>query len=264
MPATVKKGSSGSDVTLCQERLNAHGYPCAVDGYFGSQTESVTIQFQQNNGLTPDGIVGDKTWSKLLEAVPSGPPFAADLDPLSLSMTYESCWYLGWDYATGSQPSLVAQPSRLAPSNVVWAPGKKTKTVCCVFVAGVMGRVYDKTAQWTPNAWSRFMILDPAQPWSMADECIAAGVARTFSGTPIPGKWYILQGWNGLQGGQVVAGSTGHQFFLWGPDLVLEATTYTDEDADGSSTDPGAVAWRHRAWSATVSRYQEIRVVELV
>lgn len=264
MPSTIKKGSTGSDVVLCQERLNVHGYICTVDGVFGSQTEAAAMAFQTASGLVADGIVGPLTWDALLQAPAStGAPSAAELDPLSQSMMVETAWYVGWDYATGSAPSLVAQPSRLAPSNVVWAPGKKTKTVCCVFVAGIVGRVYDKQAQWTSTAWQRFMV-PASEPWGMINECLASGIGVPHTGTPKAGKWYVVQGWSGLVDGQVVTGSTGHQWLQWGPDLLVEATTYTDEDADGSSTDAGAVAWRHRSWSAQSSRYTEVRLVELV
>ncbi len=264
MPSTIKKGSTGSDVVLCQERLNVHHYPVTVDGIFGSGTEAAVLEFQSDHNLVPDGIVGPLTWDALLAAPAThGAPPYDELDELSRRMMVETAWFAGWDYASGSQPSLVAQPSRLSPSNVVWTTGLKTKTVCCVFVAGVVGRVYDKTAQWSANAWQRFMV-PASEPWGMNNECVAAGIGVAYSGTPQVGKWYVAQGWNDLQNGQVVTGSKGHQWLQWGPDLLVEANTYTDEDADGSSTDPGAVAWRHRAWSSQSSKYQEIRLVELL
>ena len=34
-----------------------------VDGNFGKDTEAKTIAFQKAHKLTPDGIVGDKTWA---------------------------------------------------------------------------------------------------------------------------------------------------------------------------------------------------------
>lgn len=71
MPSTVRKGSKGADVKLCQERLTLHGYPVAADGDFGSGTETKVIQFQQAKGLTGDGVVGDGTWNILL-AAPAG------------------------------------------------------------------------------------------------------------------------------------------------------------------------------------------------
>ena len=46
MPSTIRKGSRGSDVILCQDSLTKQGYPCEADGIFGSGTESKVKQFQ--------------------------------------------------------------------------------------------------------------------------------------------------------------------------------------------------------------------------
>ena len=37
-----------------------------VDGIFGTKTLAAVRQYQEANGLTVDGIVGKKTWAKLL------------------------------------------------------------------------------------------------------------------------------------------------------------------------------------------------------
>lgn len=67
-----KKGSSGSTVTEIQKRLKNWGYYTgAVDGVFGSQTEKAVRYFQQKNGLTVDGQVGNQTLAALGIA-PSG------------------------------------------------------------------------------------------------------------------------------------------------------------------------------------------------
>lgn len=58
----LKIGSKGSDVETLQEKL---GIP--PDGIFGPNTEEKVKEWQTNNGLLSDGIVGDKTWAKLLE-----------------------------------------------------------------------------------------------------------------------------------------------------------------------------------------------------
>ena len=65
MPETIRRGSTGPDVVLCQDDLRAHGYPCTVDGIFGSGTESCVKAFQSDNGLVADGIVGPATWAAL-------------------------------------------------------------------------------------------------------------------------------------------------------------------------------------------------------
>ncbi|MFF2653672.1 C40 family peptidase [Streptomyces sp. NPDC058045] len=66
--ATIRKGSSGSSVREAQCRLNAKGAKLAVDGQFGSATETAVKAFQKSAGLTADGVVGPKTWNKLAPA----------------------------------------------------------------------------------------------------------------------------------------------------------------------------------------------------
>lgn len=63
---TVQKGSKGNDVKLLQQLLCYHGYGLAVDGDFGSVTKSAAMEYQKKNGLVVDGIVGPKTWKRIL------------------------------------------------------------------------------------------------------------------------------------------------------------------------------------------------------
>ena len=42
------------------------GYSIAVDGYYGSETENATRDFQSNAGITVDGIIGHDTWQALM------------------------------------------------------------------------------------------------------------------------------------------------------------------------------------------------------
>lgn len=55
----------GSDVLKLQEALNKAGIVVEADGAFGPATDKAVKQFQQQNGLEPDGIVGPKTRQKL-------------------------------------------------------------------------------------------------------------------------------------------------------------------------------------------------------
>lgn len=67
--ATVKKGSKGEVVKELQTLLISKGYSCGksgADGIFGSATDEAVKAYQAENGLTVDGIVGSKTWEKLL------------------------------------------------------------------------------------------------------------------------------------------------------------------------------------------------------
>lgn len=65
---TIRIGAKGAVVKDLQTKLNAKAvvnYSIAMDGVFGPNTQKVVVIFQTKNGLTPDGIVGPKTWAAL-------------------------------------------------------------------------------------------------------------------------------------------------------------------------------------------------------
>lgn len=63
---TLQLGSSGSDVKSLQQMLTDKGYDVGgVDGIFGNNTLKGVRQYQKDNGLTVDGIVGNNTWGSL-------------------------------------------------------------------------------------------------------------------------------------------------------------------------------------------------------
>ena len=70
--SAVSRGSSGDDVKALQNYLIHLGYHCGdkgADGYFGYDTRAAVRAFQQDYGLTVDGICGRKTWSALFHAL---------------------------------------------------------------------------------------------------------------------------------------------------------------------------------------------------
>lgn len=63
----LKLGSKGPDVKKWQNFLLGQGYtPVLVDGDFGEKTRHASILFQQENGLYPDGVVGQQTFLKAM------------------------------------------------------------------------------------------------------------------------------------------------------------------------------------------------------
>ena len=63
----LKNGSTGSDVGVIQNNLKILGYdPFIIDCIFGERTENAVKKFQSSYGLAVDGIVGDRTFSKLI------------------------------------------------------------------------------------------------------------------------------------------------------------------------------------------------------
>ena len=63
---TLRYRSQGQEVYFLEEILNKLGYPVFVSNYFGRDTDQAIKDFQYKNDLVVDGIVGLKTWSKLL------------------------------------------------------------------------------------------------------------------------------------------------------------------------------------------------------
>lgn len=64
--AALKQGSRGEDVRTVQQKLKRWGYYSgSVDGIYGSATKKAVEYFQRKNGLTVDGIVGQKTYASL-------------------------------------------------------------------------------------------------------------------------------------------------------------------------------------------------------
>ena len=69
---TLSKGSKGDQVMSLQALLiKRWGISCGIygmDGDFGEATRKAVLQFQAKQGIGQDGVVGIKTWSKLLGA----------------------------------------------------------------------------------------------------------------------------------------------------------------------------------------------------
>lgn len=71
---TIKRNTSKTDsVILLQNLLKKTGYEIAADGAFGPMTEAAVMDFQKQNKLVVDGIVGQKTWRTLLSEEPENP-----------------------------------------------------------------------------------------------------------------------------------------------------------------------------------------------
>ncbi len=69
----VKQNAQGNRVRTIQYLLNQRGYKVTVDGKFGPDTTAKVKDFQKARGITPvDGVVGDKTWPKLILTVKQG------------------------------------------------------------------------------------------------------------------------------------------------------------------------------------------------
>jgi len=77
-PATTAKTSPARETMTqptpkqMQRALKRAGYYTgSIDGKLGPKTKDAIVKFQKANGLTPDGIVGRKTWKRLSQHLPS-------------------------------------------------------------------------------------------------------------------------------------------------------------------------------------------------
>lgn len=106
----LRLGSRGSEVMLLQSILAKIGYnPGAIDGVFGQQTRQALIEFQRDNGLTPDGVVGPAT-SQLLER------FLAGYDVYTIRPR-DTFYKIAANYYTSVNAILTANPT-LNPTNL--------------------------------------------------------------------------------------------------------------------------------------------------
>ena len=62
----VRKGDHGLRVVKIELLLIQHGIQVKVDGKFGRQTEAGVKYFQKQHHIFPSGIVGARTWEKLI------------------------------------------------------------------------------------------------------------------------------------------------------------------------------------------------------
>jgi peptidoglycan hydrolase-like protein with peptidoglycan-binding domain len=63
----TNQGDTGQEVRAVQKLLkDKYGYNINVDGIFGPDTSNAVKDFQSDNGLAVDGIVGPNTWRELV------------------------------------------------------------------------------------------------------------------------------------------------------------------------------------------------------
>jgi hypothetical protein len=75
LETVVRKGDKGPVVEFLQKMLDKNGYKLTsrprknsgVDGDFGPKTLRAVKQFQRDEGLAADGVVGPKTWKALID-----------------------------------------------------------------------------------------------------------------------------------------------------------------------------------------------------
>ena len=98
--SAFRVGDQGSEVAEIQGQLASLGYDVAADGDFGPATAEAVKSFQRANGLTPDGLVGETTYSALLgKAMPA--MVSRGSNYISRRVVATSMQYIGVPYVFG-------------------------------------------------------------------------------------------------------------------------------------------------------------------
>ena len=264
MPSTIRRGDTGSDVTLCQRDLNLHGYACSVDGIFGSGTESQVKAFQSASGLTADGIVGPNTWSAL--EAPSG----GDERPWS-----DFVPLLG--PAMGATYSLSGAQMPEFPPGVTFLSSKylgEATTNCTMFTAYFCGNGFG--GPFTLDQWNEWQVAKGADqsaykgfgPWVAAE---GWGVGEAMPSGSVPrGGVYLIQSFT--------TWPKGHSWLVLDYDEATGKILTLESNTSGSGLNgvgfgglgpirsTNAHDWKNRVtmtWESRTRSYSEVHMVRL-
>ena len=122
MNRTLRYGSTGADVAKLQAGLNLLPSilpQLKIDGIYGPKTTGRVKEFQNANGLVPDGVTGQFTWEKFLEllqqvqqggaagipGLPGPPPPAVELlQPIILTIAQQHLGMVDFLQLVGGRP----------------------------------------------------------------------------------------------------------------------------------------------------------------
>lgn len=99
---TLRLGEIGPLVEMLQLALQRAGYDTEINGGFNEELENIVKEFQKDNNLTADGIVGQQTWAKLepyligykTDAQGNAIPMDFDIVPTNVRYVWELVSYI--------------------------------------------------------------------------------------------------------------------------------------------------------------------------
>jgi GH24 family phage-related lysozyme (muramidase) len=118
----LKNDSTGPEVGIIQNNLKMLGYdPLTIDCIFGAATYNAVRKFQSSYGLAADGIVGDNTWSKLIN----------EIKDIQTALNNQGCNLIVDGVAGLNTYSCLLEFQKLNDLVVDGIVGSKTKSLLC-------------------------------------------------------------------------------------------------------------------------------------
>ncbi len=156
-------GSSGEEVKQIQTKLKNWGYYKGnVDGVYGSKTQSAVKSFQKSNGLTADGIAGQKTLEAM--GINSSSGSSSNKNTASNSSDLNLLSRLVYGEARGeSYTGQVAVAAVVL--NRVDSPNFPNSVAGVIYQAGAFDAVGDGQINLTPNKTAISAAQDALNGW---------------------------------------------------------------------------------------------------
>ncbi|MBP3656970.1 MAG: spore cortex-lytic enzyme [Clostridia bacterium] len=169
--AAVYWGSKGEQVRRVQQKLRQWGYyDGAADGVFGQETYEAVVLFQKRNGLTADGVVGERTAAAMglpaggavAASASSGSSYERDVELLARLIHGEARGepYVGM-VAVGAVVLNRVRSSRF-PNTIAGV----------IYQSGAFDAVKDGQINLTPNEQSRRAARDALNGWDPTGGCL--------------------------------------------------------------------------------------------
>lgn len=215
---TLRLGNTGAAVRSLQERLNDQGFPLAVDGIFGRDTEATVKWFQaahlgpNGSPLVADGVVGPATQWALDKPSGKVQSEGRDLQP-SGGLTIKRVQLLGLidrEHRLGVREIPDGSNSGPEVDKYFAGTGVRAQPWCCAFVTWALSRIQPV-----------FRTLSVHKLWAEAKVDTPERGRRVRK--PVPGDVFV----------QLFEGGKGHTGFVIGVSLDDE-WIYTAEGNAGN------------------------------
>lgn len=164
----LRMGDSGPRVKKLQNQLlRAGADPGPVDGFFGEMTRAAVKIFQLRAGLSPDGIIGPRTWAALGgEVPPDTPPPNALAEKLANFAELEAAKRLSWTGAD-SEAEKYLKPLR-APMRALGHIGADPIFFnwCAAFVTYCCRQVGVQVPDQPAGYWATMALVESWKYWA--------------------------------------------------------------------------------------------------